>query len=132
VTKHSRSWPAPNNRAVAVGTGALPPPAVAVVVVRVKESILMKMMRRTICRSRLRCWSRCSQIRIFAYASEKKTDMWFNPWQVVTARDAEVKALTEKLKAFASETRRLIEQLKAETVLLQIYNCVLLCSPNNC
>ena len=35
--------------------------------------------------------------------------------QVVAARDAEVKALTEKLKAFAGETRRLIEQLKAET-----------------
>ena len=35
---------------------------------------------------------------------------------MVAARDAEVKALTEKLKAFASETRRLIEQLKAETV----------------
>ena len=35
--------------------------------------------------------------------------------QVVAARDAEVKSLTEKLKAFAGETRRLIEQLKAET-----------------
>ena len=35
---------------------------------------------------------------------------------MVAARDVEVKALTEKLKAFASETRRLIEQLKAETV----------------
>ena len=39
------------------------------------------------------------------------------PWQVVAARDVEVKALTEKLKAFASETRRLIEQLRVETVL---------------
>ncbi len=42
------------------------------------------------------------------------------PWQVVAARDAEVKTLTEKLKAFASETRRLIEQLRVETVVLLI------------
>jgi hypothetical protein len=31
---------------------------------------------------------------------------------VVAARDAEVKALTEKLKAFAAETRKLMDQVR--------------------
>ena len=31
---------------------------------------------------------------------------------MVAARDAEVKALTEKLKAFAAETRKLMDQVR--------------------